>query len=393
MSINRKTLLIILIIFLVLVVMFLIIFNFLTKKEISSQPDSSETTSMPTSQPASRPIGSSSQTDQPPSSLISSQIKAISQEAVLDPVVDGRKIKYYSANNGTVSQVNFDGTDLTRISTNILTGLLKVLWGPARDQVIAIFEDQGQARKYLYNYQTQKSTLLNKNIRYIAWSPDQNKIAYQYYDLSSEANNISVAAPDGSNWENVLTTRMKNLIVEWPNPEQVSIRTRPSGLAQSVVYTINLPDGDFEKIIKETYGLTLLWSPLGDKILFSETNSQGKNLKLKIADLGDGTIKELNLITLPEKCVWSQDNRTLFCAIPQEIPSLMVLPDDYYKGQFNFNDQFWRINLDTGEITQLFSSLGQGKPNYDAYRLLLSPQEDYLVFVNKKDGFLYSLAL
>ncbi|GAJ16386.1 unnamed protein product, partial [marine sediment metagenome] len=97
--------------------------------------------------------------------------------------------------------------------------------------------------------------------------------------------------------------------------------TKPSGLAQGVVYIIDLATDDFQKILGETYGLTALWSPLGDKLLFSETDNQGKNLKLKIADLAKSTIGELNFVTLPEKCVWGQDNRTLFCAVPKTIPN------------------------------------------------------------------------
>ncbi len=186
---------------------------------------------------------------------------------------------------------------------------------------------------------------------------------------------------------------MKNLIVEWPSSGQVAIRTKPSGLAQSVVYTIDLATNDFQKIISETYGLTVLWSPLGDKLLFSETDNRGKNLKLKIADLTESTIQELSFVTLPEKCVWSQDNRTLFCAIPKNISTLATLPDDYYKGLIVFADDFWRINLDIGEKIQVYATEDEEAASYNAKRLLLSPLEDYLLFINKRDDRLYSLEL
>ncbi len=186
---------------------------------------------------------------------------------------------------------------------------------------------------------------------------------------------------------------MKNLIVEWPSSGKVAIRTKSSGLAQGIVYAIDLTTGDFQKIIKETYGLTVLWSPLGDKILFSETDNRGKNLKLKIADLAKSTIQELNFVTLPEKCVWSQDNRTLFCAVPKTISTLATLPDDYYKGLISLADDFWLINLDTQEKIQIFEAINEETMAYDAQQLLLSPLEDYLLFVNKRDGLLYSLEL
>ena len=370
---SLKKILIILIILLVLVVGFLVVYNFFLKEE-PTPPTTSPTTTTPTISPTG-------------------PIQALSQEPVLSPTIDGQKVKYYSKNNGYVFESSFDSSERTRLSSNILLNLLKVIWSPNKDKVIAIFEEDGLLRKYLYDYNTDAATALDKNTRWITWSPIEDKIAYQYYDLQTEDNNISLANPDGSQWTNILTTRMKNLIVEWPNSEQIAIRTKPSGLAQSVVYTINLADGDFQKIISETYGLTVLWSPLGDKLLFSETDNQGKNLKLKIADLAKPTVGELSFVTLPEKCVWSQDNRTLFCAVPKNVSDSAVLPDDYYKKRVSFTDEFWAINLDTQEAIRIFIPENEGTATYDAKELLLSPQEDYLLFINQKDDLLYSLEL
>lgn len=371
---SLKKILIILIILLILAVGLLVVYNFFLKKE---EPNGSTITpGAPT-----------------PTTSLTSPIQALSQEPVLSPTIDNQKVKYYSKNNGYVFESSFDGSERIRLSSNVLLNLLKVLWSSNQDKVIAVFEEDGLLKKYLYDYNTSAATALDKNIRWITWSPIEDKIAYQYYDPQTEDNNISLANPDGSQWTNILTTRMKNLIVEWPNSEQIAIRTKPSGLAQSVVYTINLADGDFQKIISETYGLTVLWSPLGDKLLFSETDNQGKNLKLKIVDLAKSTTGELSFATLPEKCVWSQDNRTLFCAVPKNISDSATLPDDYYKKRVSFTDEFWAINLDIQEAIRIFIPENEGTATYDAKQLLLSPQEDYLLFINQKDDLLYSLEL
>ena len=371
---SLKKIFIILIILLILVVGLLVVYNFFIKKEEPNGSTITPGTSIPTT-------------------LLTGPIQAISQEPVLDPIIDNQKVKYYSKNNGYVFESSFNGSEQTRLSSNILLDLLKVLWSPNKDKVIAIFEKDGLLGKYLYDYDTGVSTSLDRNIRWLAWSPIEDKVVYQYYNPQTEDNNISLANPDGSQWTNILTTRMKNLIVEWPNSEQITIRTKPSGLAQSVVYTIDLATGDFQKIISETYGLTVLWSPLGDKLLFSETDNQGKNLKLKIADLAKSTVQELDFVTLPEKCVWSQDNRTVFCAVPKTISNLATLPDDYYKRLVSLADDFWVINLDIGEKNQIYIPINEEEMSYDVQQLLLSPLEDYLLFINKRDGHLYSLEL
>lgn len=320
---------------------------------------------------------------------LSETAQVISQERVLGVTIDGQKVKYYSTDNGNVYQSDFDGSQLTRISSNLLTGLLEVLWSPSKNKVIAFFEKDGLIKKYFYDYQTQKSAPLNQNIRALTWSPTEDKIAYQYYNPQTEENNISIADGDGSQWANLMQTRMKDLVINWPVPEKLSLMTKPSGFSQSILYTLDLENGNFEKIIDQTYGLTVLWSPLGDKILFSETNSQGQNLKLKVVDLNRQTIYQLSFVTLPEKCVWSQDNRTLFCAVPKNIPTSFVLPDDYYKGTVSFSDDFWRINLETERANQIL----EAEEGFDGYQLFLPTKEDYLLFINKKDGLLYSLKL
>lgn len=322
-----------------------------------------------------------------------SQIKKISPEPVLGVAIDDQRVKYYSAANGNVFESGFDGSGATLTSSSVLLNLIKVLWSFDKSKVIAIFDQDGESEKYLYDYQTKVSTPLDDNIGWISWSPDEDRVAYQYYNSNAGENNVSVANPDGTNWTNVFQTRMKDLIVEWPKSNQLAIRTRPSGLAQSDAYTISLSESALTKIISQTYGLTLLWSPLGDKVLFSETNNQGKNLKLKLLNLNTKETKELTLVTLPEKCAWSGDNKTIFCAVPEKISNFAVLPDDYYKKTVSFSDDFYRVNTDEERITPIYSSENETASAFDAKNLLLSPLEDYLLFINQKDGRLYSLEL
>jgi len=381
---SLKKILTILIILLVVVIGAFVVYNFFLSEDTPAPPSGDGSGQIPTSGPASDQAGGPS---------YQGRLSAISQESVMSPTTDGKKVKYYSASNGNVFESNLDGSELTRISSLVLTNLIKAIWSPNRDKVIAIFDENGQARRYLYDYNTKISTALNQNIQWIDWSPGQDKIAYQYYNPVTEDNNISIARGDNLDWTNILQTRMKDLIVEWPDSGKVAIRTKPSGLAQSIIYTIDLASGDFQKIIDQTYGLTLLWSPLGNKILYSETNDDGKNLKLKTADLETSTISELNIVTLPEKCVWSQDNRTIFCAVPKSISDLATLPDDYYKKTISFSDDFWRINLDTGQAVKIYEAKDSESNAYNAKELLLPPLENYLLFINQKDGLLYSLKL
>jgi len=324
------------------------------------------------------------------SNSLSNQITAISQEPVINPIINNQKVKYYLSGNGQAYESSFNGSGLTQLSTGTLTNLSGVLWSPNKDKAIHIFNDQEVIKKYFYDFRTEQSTRLSQNIGYISWAPNEDRIVYQYHGSTGE-DSISISNPDGLDWTNVFLTRMKDLLVKWPSSNKVALMTKPSGLTQGTAYTLNLVNNDFQKVIEPTYGLTALWSPQANKILFSETDHQGKDLKLKIADLGQSTINQLDITTLPEKCVWSTDNQTVFCAVPENIPQIAILPDDYHKNLTSFSDHFWKINVDTGQKIEIFEN--KSEQIYDAKNLLLSPLEDYLIFINQTDDLLYSLEI
>lgn len=326
-----------------------------------------------------------------PTSLAALKIKPISQEQVIAPTIgsDGKTVKYFSKTNGNIYQSDFDGGSLKKTSSVNLTNLLKALWSPDKDKIIGIFAEKETIKKYFYDYTSNQSSILNEKIKYVAWSPDSKKIAYHFVDSGSEQNNISLSNPDGTNWKNIFKTRLDNVIIEWPIKEKISLRTPPSGLAQGVLYSINSETGDFFKVISDTFGLYVNWSPKGDKILFSSTNNRGKNPTLNLSDEKGTSFKNLNLGGLADKCTWSKDDKTIFCALPQELSQNATWPDDYYKGLVILKDDIYKINLETEQRTKIIGSTAA--ISYDAQELFLSPKEDYLFFVNRSNGLLYSL--
>lgn len=333
-----------------------------------------------------------SETFSPTTTIIPAKIKLLSQEPVLNAIIDNNTVKYYSSANGNVFRSEFDGSGTTIVSSDVLANLIKIMWSPIdKTKIIALFEETNQIKRFFYDFKSNQSAQLDANIRYLNWSPTENKIVYQYYNTQNGLSNISIANPDGSGWKNIFETRIKDLIVEWPSANLIVLRTKASGIAQSVVYTMDTSGKNFGKMIDNTYGLTTLWSPSGDKMLYSETNGYGQGLKLKLLSVADHATRQLDFITLPEKCVWSKNNIDIFCAVPKVIADQAVLPDDYYKDFIEFSDSFYKINLNTGQKTLLFES--DTTAAFNASQLLLDDSEQYLIFVNKKDGALYSLKL
>jgi len=378
---NTKKIFIIAVIVLVVLVGALLIYNLFFKTV-------SPTATGEPSAPAARETNGSQN-----GNLASLKLKAISQEKVFSPSIgeNGETVKYFLRTNGHIFESDFNGGNLKEKSSVTLDNPLKALWSPDKEKVIGIFNENGQVKKYFYNYTSGQSAPLPDQIAYIAWSPDSKKIAYQFSPTNSDESSISIADPDGSNYKNIFRTRLNNLIVDWPITAKISLLTPISGLSQGLVYALNSANGELSTVLTDYYGLNIKWSPKADKLLFSSTDSSGKNPILRLANETGSNTKDLRTSTIADKCVWSKDDRSVFCAIPQEISPNAVWPDDYYKGRVIVNDDFYKINLETNEKTKIAGS--SELTGYDAQELFLSPKEDYLFFVNRRDGLLYSLRL
>ena len=100
-------------------------------------------------------------------------------------------------------------------------------------------------------------------------------------------------------------------------------------------------------------------------------------------NLRDGTVREISLSTLPEKCVWSKRERaSAFCAVPEELPT-GGYPDSWYSGFVSFADDLWKINVETGSANFITTLQDTSENPFDAISLSLSEDEKILLFTDK----------
>ena len=326
-----------------------------------------------------------------------STISAVSDEAVLAPVLspDKNYIKYYSKGTGKVYQINIDGQQKSVISSQGLAGLKDVLWSPDETKAITKFVGpDGQAKFYFYDYATEKGIALKNNVDQISWQINGTKIFYKYYDATSKQRTLNVSDPDGTNWSKLADISYRDIdINQIPQSGLVSFWNKPDAFTATIFESIPVISGNRKTILQGNFGADYLWSPNGNSVLLSSTDTRGgSKMQLAVMNSNGGEYKNLDLPTMVSKCVWSKDNKTAYCAFPTGIPDNAIMPNDYMDSKFTTTDTFWKVDTVTGKKDRLMDT-DKISGQYDAVGLFFNADESKLFFTNKIDGKIYKINL
>ncbi len=320
------------------------------------------------------------------------KIKPLTEEAVISPIIslDKKHIQYYSKENGNVWKINFDGSEKTNISQDVLTNLTRVMWSPKENKVISRFT---QNRFYLYDHDISKGVSLKEGISDIAWTNMGDKIIYNYYDSKTNSYSLNLANPDGSQWKKMADLPSGRIsIAPVPQSSLISYWSYPDAHQQNSLKTISLVGGEPKEIFSGKYGADYLWSPDSKKILISSSSEkENSKIVLGVTDSKGENYHSLNAPTLVSKCVWADGNK-VYCAIPTSIPEGATMPNDYQAGKIKTKDTFLKIDVVSGKSERVVE-LDEITGHYDAENLMLSLYDGYLFFVNRIDGKIYRIDL
>ena len=232
---------------------------------------------------------------------------------------------------------------------------------------------------------TVSSASLRGNISSVAVGTG-NTLFYALKDTSS----IASSAFNGTGAKTLFNSAFNEwrLLVAGNN---LVVYTKASASTPGYAYTLNSSGGSLTKILGPFHGLVVNPNPAGNRVLYSYF--ENNKTRLFVKNLQSGSASEILPATIAEKCVWSTKNSTTFlCGIPTTSPS-GTEPDNWYRGLTHFSDYVWRFdtNSETAEL------LSEPKKDFgidlDIYEPRLSPDEDYLVFINKSDLSLWTLKL
>ncbi len=316
-----------------------------------------------------------------------SLITTISEGNVRSPTIDlsGTRILFYDAKEKRLKETDFSRAISRIISNQEFRNIIRVIWAPTSTLAILEYKDEFSTRKLaLLDITSGSTTPLSENIKAVAWSKDATQIAYHWNDGVENA--IFISSPDSKDRRKILPIQLLSVNLFWISPDTILVAEKPTPEIPSLIFTINIKTNETKMIFgNDRFGASVLPSPDGKKLLISSIQipESGKTFYTEIYDLTNDALYILPFSTLAEKCTWSSDSETVFCAIPTNLDNFEKLPFSYWTGEISSNDYFATYRFTTGEFKQLSDTL-----NVDAIDLVIPRSEDAISFINKIDGLL-----
>jgi hypothetical protein len=311
-------------------------------------------------------------------------------------------IRFIARETGHIYETTTNSLTQQRITNTTIPRIQNALWASnGKELIVQYIDDDSEQIESFYAAITDKKndiensvrslvgTFLPKNIISLNISSDGDKL---FYLIKSGNGSVGIVSNlDGSSKVQVFNSPLSEWLVQWQRENTIALTTKPSAGVEGFLYFLNLKTEKFDKVLNASKGLTASVSPDGKLVLFA--HNVGTIPILSVLNIGTGEIKDLPFWTMPEKCDWSEiDSARIYCGVPNRT-SKGVLPDIWYQGIESFSDNVWIIDAGNGVTDLVVEPQNEYKLDLDITNLSLSPDEEHLLFINKKDSTLWSLEL
>ena len=293
------------------------------------------------------------------------------------------EIRYIDRASGNTYAFRAYERTLTRINNRTLPGVQKASWlsdGSGAFVTYLTGPVLGDLETFFLPAEGEGGYVLERGLSQIIVSGTSTLITL----LPKEQGSVATAArPDGTSPKTLFTTALTNIRL-YASDGPFIIATKASSALDGYAFTV-ASQGELTRILGPHRGLTVLPNNSGKTVLYSYL-SEGI-LKLATYDMATGATKQLPIATIADKCVWTLDDKYVYCAVPKNIPS--GIPDSWYQGTVQFADRFWEIDMVNEFATLKFDPSQLAEIDIDATGLSLDSRNDWLVFRNKIDGSLW----
>lgn len=291
---------------------------------------------------------------------------------------------------GNVFDIPEDDINSTRISNTTVPKIFEAKFLTNDDILIRYLDDDNQTiETYLSklkkdesgNYTGLDGIYLSKNITEVAVAPSGN---FFYLEDLPDSSMGYVYNLKTSKAQKIFHSPLREWTFLFPDDNQIFYFSRASAGVKGYMYALDPKNGNVTKVLSGILGLTV---NIGKdfRTLYSEY-SNGRTYT-SVGNSKTGLFGEFNLTTLPEKCAI---DAVIYCASPNYSIS-GNLPDSWYQGQTFFTDNIWMISSGDDGLKKIANLSDDAGEDIDATNLQLTKDGKYLLFINKRDGALWSL--
>lgn len=322
-----------------------------------------------------------------PDTTIKGKIKTLAPAKITPNYELIPSLRYVEKATGHIYQMNVLTGVSGKISNSTVLNVYETIFDGTTNFVIYRYVSQGE--KTITSFLASlggKSDFLNADILQMSLSPEKDRFFSIIKTVNGSIGTIkSFSDPKTSQ---VFTSALSEWLPQWVTEKNIFMTTKPSYLVNGSVFSLNTQNGTLTKVLGGIPGLTTLANKDGSILLFGASLENGP--KLNSFNIANHISIDLGVYGLPEKCIWSNDNVTVYCAVPKTIIGSQY-PDSWYQGLTSFNDYFIKINTQTKEVSTL-TNPSDDEP-IDAINLFISDTENKIFFTNKIDYTLWSLDL
>ncbi len=311
--------------------------------------------------------------------------KAISENTVVSTALakESDTVKYYERETGKAFSVNLRTLKTGVLSDVRLPGFIRSYWLPYSNKVVSEFQDPAGISYRSFDYQTKATTTIGSDITAFAVSPDGRQVAYM--KPIEDASALFISDSDGSAPRTLMTTRVREVRLDWPVKNTLSMASRRPDRAGTDLSAIGL-DGTLTVMMSNRENLEYAWSPDGSRLLYSYFTPE-EGVSLWYRETGSGLDIPLGLATSARKCAWHDNTMTITCGVPAKNSLGRDVPAD----RSATVDDIVTLNLTTGEQNRQYG--GTSATLIGVIEPLVSSSGNYFVFTNLFDQRLYLFPL
>lgn len=323
----------------------------------------------------------------------SSSTLDISNSEDSDDIVSNIKNFIVSVDKKTGNLYFYDLLDkeIIRLSNTTISGVSNI-YSSYNEEKLYIYikttADSGERQSYSYNFNPEAiESRVTNVIKLNPFIDIIGGINNLLYWKNTDTNFIYKGNANLSNTETILTNSKIDWIYKISNTKLFS-NQKPSSFKQTSAYMIN--NDTLEKLISNKNGLNILPSPDGNKIIYNSTSGSYINTFMYNIDSKINTKLPFN--TFIEKCTWTKESLSLYCATSSNEDYLSSSIEDWYMGYKQISDKKI-ISVNIENPSKIINVVDSGLENPDIEKITISDDYKTLVFKNKKDSSLWVINL